>query len=255
MNADVKIFAHRGGMARAPENTIAAFRQALADRADAFECDVRLTKDHEPVLIHTKFDDDDIQPVTGGKIPLRELNWVDLQKQRVVNSNEPVAHLDEALAFVQETGLPCFIEPKESSQSLLEIVIDRIRRFNVLEKVGVLTFYSRRASLIQAKQIEPTIETSVILINPFTDFVKAARSIPANRVIIGWSPRFNHSRLHDFFFSSLTRRIEQLKANGVAVEGGFIAARHDVKWALRHGIHGLWTNDVPKIRRYVEEMT
>ena len=74
MQTDVKILAHRGGMGRAPENTIAAFQQTLDDGADAFECDVCLTQDEEPVLIHAKFDDADIAPVTGCAVPLSELD-------------------------------------------------------------------------------------------------------------------------------------------------------------------------------------
>ena len=140
MQTDIKIFAHRGGMDRAPENTIAAFQQAFDDGADGFECDVCLTKDKEPILVHTRFDDDDIESVTGCSTPLRELNWVDVQNLKVLDSDEPVAHLDQMLSFVHQTGLPCFIEPKLSSETLISIIVDRVRRFNLVDKVGVLTF-------------------------------------------------------------------------------------------------------------------
>ena len=40
----IQLLAHRGGMGRAPENTLASFKQALADGADGYECDVCLTK-------------------------------------------------------------------------------------------------------------------------------------------------------------------------------------------------------------------
>ncbi len=46
------IVAHRGSSRRAPENTLAAFRQAVLDGADAIEFDVRLSRDGEPVVIH-----------------------------------------------------------------------------------------------------------------------------------------------------------------------------------------------------------
>jgi glycerophosphoryl diester phosphodiesterase len=45
-------FAHRGARARAPENTIEAFRLALALGASGLESDVRLTADGIPVLDH-----------------------------------------------------------------------------------------------------------------------------------------------------------------------------------------------------------
>lgn len=46
------VVAHRGASVAAPEHTLAAYRQALLDGADAFECDVRLTADGELVCVH-----------------------------------------------------------------------------------------------------------------------------------------------------------------------------------------------------------
>ena len=79
MKTEIEILAHRGGLDRAPENTIASFKQAFEDGADAFECDVRLTKDQEPIIIHTGFNEDSIQEVTGCTSPLSELNWTEVQ--------------------------------------------------------------------------------------------------------------------------------------------------------------------------------
>ncbi len=46
------IIAHRGSSARAPENTFAAFRQAISDGADGIEFDVRLAKNDDVVVFH-----------------------------------------------------------------------------------------------------------------------------------------------------------------------------------------------------------
>ena len=46
------IIAHRGASALAPENTLAAFRRAIADSAEGLEFDVQLSKDNVPVVIH-----------------------------------------------------------------------------------------------------------------------------------------------------------------------------------------------------------
>lgn len=43
---------HRGAVAHAPENTIISFQRAVELGADMVECDVRLTKDGHPVVIH-----------------------------------------------------------------------------------------------------------------------------------------------------------------------------------------------------------
>ena len=46
------VFAHRGGSALAPENTLAAFDRGLALGADGVELDVRLSRDGIPVVHH-----------------------------------------------------------------------------------------------------------------------------------------------------------------------------------------------------------
>ena len=46
------VIAHRGASGYAPENTLPAFELAVQQGADAFELDVRLTKDGAPVVIH-----------------------------------------------------------------------------------------------------------------------------------------------------------------------------------------------------------
>lgn len=46
--------AHRGSSAALPEHTLAAYRRALEEGADAVECDVRLTADGQPVCVHDR---------------------------------------------------------------------------------------------------------------------------------------------------------------------------------------------------------
>lgn len=49
-----RVIAHRGASHEHPEHTMAAYRQAIADGADALECDVRLTADHRLVCVHDR---------------------------------------------------------------------------------------------------------------------------------------------------------------------------------------------------------
>jgi glycerophosphoryl diester phosphodiesterase len=48
----VQVVAHRGASEDVPEHTLAAYRKAIDDGADALECDVRLTADGELVCVH-----------------------------------------------------------------------------------------------------------------------------------------------------------------------------------------------------------
>jgi glycerophosphoryl diester phosphodiesterase len=70
------IIAHRGASGYAPENTIAAFRLAAQQGADAFELDVRLTSDGVPVVLH----DATLDRTTDGTGLLQSLSFAELQK-------------------------------------------------------------------------------------------------------------------------------------------------------------------------------
>lgn len=50
----MQVVAHRGASEEAPEHTLAAYQRALADGADAVECDVRLTRDGHLVCVHDR---------------------------------------------------------------------------------------------------------------------------------------------------------------------------------------------------------
>ena len=249
----IQLLAHRGGMGRAPENTVASFKQALADGADGFEFDVCLTQDKQPVLIHVDFNRDNIQKATGCTIPLSKLTWKEVQQLTVEASDEPVAHLDDALRFTRENQMPCFIEPKADTPELLPIIVERVRYFEVVHLTSILTFYLRKHLLVEAKRLEPKLRTSAILINPMTNFLKAATAIDANRMILGWS-RINHFALYNTFTRTVTRQVEQLRTNGVVVEAGFIQTAKDVAWSIKNGVEGLWADDVPYIRNCLKEI-
>ncbi|MFM1902441.1 MAG: hypothetical protein RLZZ440_341, partial [Planctomycetota bacterium] len=72
------ITAHRGASYDAPENTLAAFRLAWEQGADAIEADFRLTSDGQIVCVH----DADTERVAGvrhvvAETPLAELRALD----------------------------------------------------------------------------------------------------------------------------------------------------------------------------------
>ena len=85
-----KVIAHRGGSKLRPENTMAAFAHALDLGVDALECDVHLSRDGEPVIIH----DATLDRTTDGTGPVAALTAREL------------AHVDAAYRFAPERGFP-----------------------------------------------------------------------------------------------------------------------------------------------------
>jgi len=68
--------AHRGASARAPENTLAAFAEAVRLGANAIELDVHLTADGVPVVIH----DGTVDRTTNGRGEVAAMTLKDLRR-------------------------------------------------------------------------------------------------------------------------------------------------------------------------------
>ena len=76
----MKIYAHRGSSGENPEMTMVAYLAAIADGADGFECDVRLTKDRQIACIH----DGDTSRVSQSNLQVSKSNLVDLKEHASV---------------------------------------------------------------------------------------------------------------------------------------------------------------------------
>ena len=74
--AEVKIVAHRGASLDAPENTLAAFRLAWSQGADAIEGDFRLTKDGRIACLH----DDTTQRTAGLDLTVADSTLAELRE-------------------------------------------------------------------------------------------------------------------------------------------------------------------------------
>ncbi|WP_049574068.1 glycerophosphodiester phosphodiesterase [Nonomuraea sp. SBT364] len=115
--------AHRGASAYAPENTLAAFRLAAEQGADAFELDVQLTSDDQLILMHdtTLARTTDAERVFPGRAPWRVGDFT-LEEIRELDAGswfgrqfagEPVPTLREALREMSGSGLGLLVEIKE----------------------------------------------------------------------------------------------------------------------------------------------
>lgn len=71
-----KVFAHRGGSAWAPENTMAAFRKSLEFGVDGIELDVQRCSTGELVVFH----DADIGRTTNGVGRVKDISYPELKR-------------------------------------------------------------------------------------------------------------------------------------------------------------------------------
>lgn len=106
--------AHRGAGKLAPENTLAAFRLGAQHGYAAFECDVKLSADGVPFLLHDATLDrtSNAKGVAGDK-PWAELSRVDAGSWHSrAHAGEPIPTLDHIAAFCRASGHALNIEIK-----------------------------------------------------------------------------------------------------------------------------------------------
>jgi glycerophosphoryl diester phosphodiesterase len=106
--------AHRGAGALAPENTLAAFREGARHGYRAFECDVKLSADDVPFLLH----DATLQRTTTERGVAAERSWSELSRidagsrHSRAYAGEPLGSLEAIARFVRGNGFALNIEIK-----------------------------------------------------------------------------------------------------------------------------------------------
>ncbi|HEU5193292.1 MAG TPA: glycerophosphodiester phosphodiesterase family protein [Methylomirabilota bacterium] len=105
--------AHRGGAAQWPENSLSAFRNAIAGGAQILECDVHLTADGEVAVMH----DPTLDRTSSGTGPVARCTAADLKRARLRGpdgalTDDCVPTLREVLAIAAPAVLALLVEMK-----------------------------------------------------------------------------------------------------------------------------------------------
>lgn len=133
-------FAHRGGAAEAPENTLASFAHALSLGYRYLETDVRATSDGVAVAFH----DATLERVSDRSEPIEALRWAELAGVELAGG-ERVSRLDELLERWPEARWN--IDAKDDTT--LDPLIEVIRRTGTLERVCLTSFSDQRLTRLR----------------------------------------------------------------------------------------------------------
>ena len=222
--------AHRGGSLLWPENSLLAFRNALALGADFIELDVHLSKDGEVVVIH----DPTLERTTTGSGPVKDRTAAELKAVRLKDRTgtvtaETMPTLDEVAAVAAEAG----------RRMLLEVKVDpsRARYPGIEEKVLSILDRHRMAASTVVMAFEAPTWRRVRVLRPDV----ATCALYSARALAG---------------STLAAELDSLRSAGV----GFIGVEHTavdtaaVAQARAAGIGiGAWTvNDAAGIKRLID---
>jgi len=171
MTSRLLILGHRGSSATAPENTLAAFSQALHDGADGIEFDVRLSRDGVPVVIH------DATLKRTGRIdqPVSELTAAELQQVDVGSwfaerrqttqtfAGEKLPSLTQVFEFFAPNRGVLYIEIKcdaDEGSALASEVVRLSREFQMADRVVVESF--DLAAILAVKKVDTEIRTAAL---------------------------------------------------------------------------------------------
>ena len=150
------VFAHRGGCALGPENTIAAFDLGMKAGADGLELDVHLSADGVPVVHH----DSTLDRTTSASGPLAARTAAELAR---VDAGCRFAGRGECPFRHQGVGIPSLgdvlrkypdvriiVEMKVDSREMGEAVAREVRAAGAVDRVCAAGYGSRSAAAARA---------------------------------------------------------------------------------------------------------
>lgn len=252
--------AHRGASDDAPEHTLAAYRKAVEDGADALECDVRLTADGHLVCVH----DRRVNRTSNGRgavsaLELSQLaaldfgSWKDREESPdwdpVPGDLTSVLTLERLLELVTEvraTGRPLqlAIETKHPTRWAGQVedrLLRLLREFGLdappadgPSAVRVMSFSAR--SLHRVRTAAPTLPT-VYLMQFLTPRLRDGR-LPAGARIAG--PGMRIVRNHPDY-------VRRLHGAGHRVHVWTVNEPEDVALCAELGIEAIITNRPKKV--------
>lgn len=170
----VERVAHRGGSALAPENTLAAFRNALTLPVDAIELDVHMSRDGHSIVFH----DNTVERLTDGRGNILDL---DFDYLRSLNAAAHFPHfpggwpepqqiptLREVLDIAKR-HVQVYIEIKTSKRAgmhgrypnIVETVVNEVQAAGMLDQVLIMSF--DWSLLPHVKALEPVLPTGVLV--------------------------------------------------------------------------------------------
>ena len=160
--------AHRGAGKLAPENTLAAFRLGAAHGYRAFECDVKLSADGVPFLLH----DATLERTTNGHGTAGDLPWAALSQLDAGSwhsrafAGEPMPSLQAVAAFVQRNGLALNIEIKPTpgqEQITGQVVAEHAARLWAGQATPPLLSSFSPHALASAQAAQPGLPRALLL--------------------------------------------------------------------------------------------
>jgi glycerophosphoryl diester phosphodiesterase len=218
LNDKPAVVGHRGASGHAPENTMASFKLAHEMGANIVECDVHLSADGVPVVIH----DETLDRTTDGTGLVKAQTVAQL-------ADLGVPTLDELLAWAA-TRIAVSIEIKNGPlyyDGLVEKTVELVRKHVMADKVFAISF--DHFALRRVKELEPAIACGALFAARPVDGPAIARACRADALLPHWA--------------FATRDVvDQAHAAGIAVSVWTCNDDHAIDAALSAGVDAIATD-------------
>jgi glycerophosphoryl diester phosphodiesterase len=191
-----QVIAHRGSSAVHPANSWAAFETAVAEGADAIECDVQATRDGALVIRHD---------LTLGNRAICDLSVTELE------AAEPgTIRLPDLLAWAARTSIALLVELKEPEAA--EAAAATVGASAARDRIVVGGFHG--PALAAVKAAHPAIRTSFMIgsVIAARELVLVAEAYRVDGVHLCWEARA--PRPHRLLDAAL---IDRLRQAGLAI--------------------------------------
>ena len=185
--------AHRGAGRLAPENTLAAFRLGAAHGYRAFECDVKLSADGVPFLLH----DATLERTTSGRGVAGELDWSALSRidagtwHSRAYAGEPLPSLQALAAYLRANAFALDLEVKPTpgtDHHTGQVVGREAARLWAGADAPPLLFSSfRPEALAGARETAPHFPRALLLDTLWPGWLDVAQQLGCSAVITNYN--------------------------------------------------------------------
>lgn len=155
--------AHRGASGHAPENTLAAFKKAVAMGATFIETDLQLSRDARFVAIH----DATVNRTTNGRGAVHDMTLTELRRLDAGSwfgsefAGERVPTLEEILEFSKKHDVVFYLELKPGATWGGEhALIGALRESGEIPRAVVISFDP--AIVLNLRKVEPTLMSGLL---------------------------------------------------------------------------------------------
>src|SRR5256886_16194559 len=157
------VIAHRGASGNAPENTLAAFKKAVALGATFIETDLQLSRDAHFVAIH----DTTVDRTTNGQGAVHDMTLADLRRLDAGSwfgsefAGERIPTLEEILEFSKKNDVVFYLEIKPEAAWCGEHALIGPPSASAERPQAVVISFDA-AIVLNLRKIEPTLMTGLL---------------------------------------------------------------------------------------------